>query len=550
MAICKPDPGSVSHASLPDDATADLRQPEGVPAALPSSLVPGGPVGPEYAAIDLPGFTIISVLGYGGMGVVFLARQERLQRLVALKMLSAETARDADYIHHLEREARTLATLNHPNIVGCHDIVSSPRQTFLVMQFVPGQLSVHDLLIRFRVLPEPIVARIALDTAKGLAYACEKGICHRDVKPHNLLVYYEGASPPLTPYEVFTSPNSRAMICDFGIARELVPRAGVGPAILGSPAYVAPEQAFDRPHVDFRADVYALGCTLYQLLTGKRPFRGGTSQEIIAQKRDHDLPDPRQDGALVTEECAHILRRMGAAAPERRYGTYSELLDDIQRWVSMHHALPRSSILGRYPPAFWRGVRYGVGAVLAALLAVGLVVGRHRMRPVPVSMTATLGFWQGERAAWRVWPPDAEYRRPSLVGLPSASELELRHRLRPGTRLRMKIRIMGQGSTRCVLRHDDQDACAFHWSRRHGVSQFTVRAHGRTLPLVEIPQRQPMAWLQLDLRFHDRQIDIFVDGKARGIAPLETDPAELALFLAVTEGSPVQYADIWITTLP
>jgi hypothetical protein len=534
---------------MPGDATSDLtatsvllQDPEG-------RLLPGTPVDAEHRRVEIPGCTLISVLGQGGMGIVFLARQERLHRFVAIKMLATKAGRDATYLARLEREAQTLATLSHPNIVGCHDILSTEQGTFLIMQFVPGQLSVRDLLVRFGRLPEVVVARIALDTARGLAYAHKKDICHRDVKPDNLLVYREDLSPPHAAEDVFLAHNARVMICDFGIAREAVPaEAGMG-TILGSPAYMAPEQVFDRDHVDFRADIYALGSTLYQLLTGKRPFTGSTGLETVRLKLDADLPDPRAMEVNVSDECLHILKRMGNRDPQQRYASYADLLADLESWVNLQRRIQHRRILGRYPPAFWKGLVAGASAVLLVGGLVAAVKLRELFEPLPPSCAATLGYWDGDRSSWRVAAPDAETAGPSLLGLSPKAPLELTQAMKPDSRARFKIRIPGPGRVRCALRQDGRARWWLRWERSSGSSTFVSEVDGRDIPLVEIPDRKPLEWLPVDLRVRDREIDLYVDGKLRGIAPLKTSLGDAHLVLEILDGSLAQFTDIWISEL-
>jgi hypothetical protein len=531
------------------EATSDLtatnvllQDPEG-------RLLPGTPVDPEHLQVKVPGCSLISVLGRGGMGVVFLARQERLHRFVAVKMLGTDAGRDATYLARLEREAQTLATLSHPNIVGCHDILSTEQGTFLIMQFVPGQLSVRDLVLRFGKLPEVVVARIALDTARGLAYAHKKSICHRDIKPDNLLIYREDISPPHTAEEVFLAHNARVMICDFGIAREVVSGEGGVSAILGSPAYMAPEQVFDRDRVDFRADIYALGSTLYQLLTGKRPFTGSNGLETVRLKQAADFPDPRATGVTASDECLHILKRMGHHDLQERYPSYADLLADLESWANLQRRIQYRHILGRYPPAFWKGLLVGASAVLLAGGVVAAVRLRDIFEPLPPSCAATLGYWNGDRSSWRVAEPDAETSGPALLGLSPSAPLELKQAMTPNMRARLKVRIPGAGRVRCVLRQDGQARWWLRWDRSNETSFFISEADGRDIPLVEIPDRKALEWLPLDLRIREQEIDLYVDGKLHGIAPLRTPLADAHLEIEILEGCLAQFTDIWLTEL-
>lgn len=549
MSDPQPEPSGIPPSS--GEATSDLGAGGAQPLEAAARRIPGTVAGPQESAVQIPGYTLLSVLGRGGMGVVFLARQERLQRHVAVKMLTVEAAHDAAYLARLEREAQTLATLNHPHIVGCHDVLATDQGTFLVMPFVPGHLSARDLLKRFGRIPEATVARIARDTASGLAYAHRKGICHRDVKPDNLLVYREDPTPPHTPEEVFLSPHARVMICDFGIARRVQPGSpGDTTRILGSPAYMAPEQASNAAGNDFRADLYALGCSLFHLLTGQHPFPGATGVETLQMKLDHDLPDPEVHGVTVSAACRRVLARLGRRDPGQRYGSYAELLADLEAWAA---DLGRALLAGPGPrpgQGFWRGLTVGVGA--AALLA-GVAAGilwHRRIAPRPVSCTASLGYWAGDRAAWRVAPPDAETPSPVLVGLTPGRPLELRHPIHGETRVRLRVRLPMGGRGACALRQGDRERWHLRWERDGARMVLVATADGRDIPLVPVDERRPLDWLALDLRLRERQVDLYADGRQRGIAPLREPLGEAGLVIEMQGGCLAQFGDLWITALP
>jgi hypothetical protein len=541
-------PQPVGPENLPGEETSDLAAGDTGPLNAQGLFVPGTAVGEEYARLRVPGCTLVSVLGGGGMGVVFLARQERLQRLVAVKMLASEAARDVVYLARLEREAQTLATLAHPNIVGCHDILSTEQGTFLIMQFVPGQLSVRDLLKRFGRLPESVVVRIAVDTARGLAYALRRGICHHDIKPDNLLIHREDPTPPHAAEDVFLSPHARVMICDFGIARQALPGAGGEARIQGSPAYMAPEQAFDHAHTDFRADLYALGSTLFHLLTGRHPFVAPSGTETIRMKLDRDLPDPRLHGGAVSDECLRVLRRLGHRDPAQRYGSYPEFLADLEHWAG---ALQPPGDRGRpgHRYAFWQGLAVGVAVVILTVAAGAAFYLRRQLGPTPASCAASLGYWSGDRSGWRVAAADAETPGATLVGLVPGRPLELRQPIRADTRIRLKARLPVPARVRISLCQEEQDRWSFRWERANGASGVAAEADGRDIPLVDVAERKPLEWLSLDLRVRDRQVDLYADGRLRGIAPLKAPLGDVRLVLEVQDGYLGQFTDLWISAL-
>ena len=537
-----------------DDLTADLHATAVIGETSDGGLLPGMPIGEEFASIQLPGWQFISVLGRGGMGVVFLAKQERLDRYVAIKMLPANRATHKDHLELLEREALTLASLSHPNIVSCFDIVTTDTGTFLIMEYVPGQLSARDLVLRFGAIPERVVVRIALDVVHGLAYAYEKSVTHHDIKPDNLLIHREESGPPQDVESLFDDPHVRVMLCDFGIARwqaDAPPVADSGEKgprrVLGSPAYIAPEQAFAPEKADFRADIYSLGSTLYHLLTNVRPFTGKTPLDTVRMKVDADLPDPRSAGVEVTDAFCRILEHMGAAHPDDRYQDYRTLLNDLEKlqvyWEPSRYAGGRHFAL-----PFWRGL--AVGAVAAAIVGLLVAGGFHLRRlftPIPITRAASLGYWAGDRSAWQMVPPDAETDVPVLAGYPSESILFLTQKLQVGESLHFALRLPARGGATCGLYEKDSPRWIMRWTRDALLnSQIVVSADGRDIPIVEIPEREPMRWLAVEMRLRERQIDLLVDGRLTGVAPLKTPFQSSRFGIHVLNGCIVQFKDIWV----
>ncbi|MBB5352466.1 putative Ser/Thr protein kinase [Haloferula luteola] len=243
------------------------------------------PWSPEEMRAHFPQFELLEYLGRGGMGVVYKARQKALDRVVAIKVLAGEWQGDPGFATRFEAEAKILAQMSHPNIVTVHDFGEVDGLYYLVMEFVDG-VNLRDLLREGRMASEQALA-IVPPICDALEYAHGKGVVHRDIKPENLLLDREG----------------RVKIADFGIASI----AGSGGEASGTPPYMAPEQ--ERGRVDRRADIYALGVVLYEMLTGERP-----TSEWVAPSRKVQL-DVKIDEMVL---------RALASEPERRYQTAGE----------------------------------------------------------------------------------------------------------------------------------------------------------------------------------------------------------------------------------
>jgi serine/threonine protein kinase len=238
------------------------------------SLTAGARLGP---------YEILESIGAGGMGVVYRARDTRLDRIVAVKVLAAGTAKRPEFRQRFEREARAVSALNHPHICTLHDVGSVGDIDYIVMEYLEGETLAARL--RSGALPLDQALRIALESADALDRAHRTGIIHRDLKPGNIMLTKGGAK-----------------LLDFGLARLRDP-AGDGPSpagvltgtqtmpglIMGTLPYMAPEQLEAR-EVDARADIFAFGAVLYEMLTGRRPFEGRSQASLIGAILDRDPP--------------------------------------------------------------------------------------------------------------------------------------------------------------------------------------------------------------------------------------------------------------------
>jgi len=279
----------------------------------------------------VPGYEVLDVLGRGGMGVVYRARQASLGRIVALKTLLVSRMADENFLSRFQQEARTLAQLRHPNIVSIYDFGRAAGRVYIAMEFIDGS-DVETLVKEQGGLSELVAWGIARQVAAGLAHGDRQGIVHRDIKPANLLL----VAPP----EGFSLPPGVPMvkIADFGLATlteesELKTRLTTENATVGSPHYMAPEQ-FQASRVDRRADIYALGTTVYQLLAGRPPFAGLQLSQIIGFKLSKGPPpldSLRPDVAPATQA---LVERMMARDPAARPGDYAELLRAIDNAIA------------------------------------------------------------------------------------------------------------------------------------------------------------------------------------------------------------------------
>jgi serine/threonine-protein kinase len=282
-------------------------------------------VGPDGSPLPrVPGYEILGMLGRGGMGVVYRARQRQLRRLVALKMLRGAAAADGELLARFRAEWAALARLQHPNIVQVYEVGEHEGRPFFALEYVPGG-SLDRQIARTPQPPGP-AAQYVQTLARAVHSAHERGIVHRDLKPANVLVAEDG-----TP-----------KVADFGLAKLLAAEAGQSSldyqthsgAILGTPSYMAPEQTGGRAgEVGPAADVYALGAILYELLTGRPPFQGASLLETLEQVRSQEPVPPSRLQPKVPRDLETICLKCLAKAPGERYPSAEALADDLGRFL-------------------------------------------------------------------------------------------------------------------------------------------------------------------------------------------------------------------------
>ena len=273
-------------------------------------------------------YEVRAPLGRGGMGEVFRAFDTKLEREVAIKLIPGEVAADPDRISRFEREARSLAALQHPNVASIFGFEEAGGHRFLVMELVDGE-SLADRIARGPLRLDELLP-IAIQIADGLAAAHTKSIVHRDLKPANVMISRDG----------------RVKILDFGLAKAApMPSAGGGEddatmtldpqltevgAVVGTIAYMSPEQALGRP-VDGRSDLFALGAVLHEMATGRRAFTGPTQAAVIDSLLRADFTPSGSDAQGLPPALSPIVTRLLQREPDRRYGSATELRSDLER---------------------------------------------------------------------------------------------------------------------------------------------------------------------------------------------------------------------------
>ena len=262
------------------------------------------------------GFEIIAKLGQGAMGAVFKARQVSVDRIVALKVLPRNLAKNENYLARFLREAHAAAKLDHVNIVQGIDAGEADGYHYFAMEFVDGN-TLRDVLTAEGQLSERHALEIARDVARALDCAHEAGLIHRDVKPDNVLIASDGT----------------VKLADLGLARETertdsgVTQVGTP---LGTPNYISPEQVRGEAELDGRTDIYSLGAMLYHLLAGLPPYRGGTQTEVMAKHLTEPTPDLRDAGPELSEGAAAVIWKAMAKERDERYPSAKKLIDDIE----------------------------------------------------------------------------------------------------------------------------------------------------------------------------------------------------------------------------
>lgn len=309
---------------------------------------------PSTGIHQLGPYRLLRRIGAGAMGVVYLAEDTMAQRRVALKVLARELASNPTFLERFHREAVASGKLNHANLITAYNFDEDRGWRYYVMEYCPGE-SAERLLEQRGPMPWPQALRIARDAAQGLHYAHQRGIIHRDVKPGNIMVTPEGV----------------ARLLDMGLSKQQLERDERTGRTVGTPHYISPEQARGEHTLDGRADIYSLGATLFHLLTGRPPYAGDDSVEVMKQHLSAPVPDASALRKDIPERVSRMMQRMMAKDPAQRYTDCAELTADLD--LALVSEEPTSSIpmkpspgraakvqapahrQGAHPPSIWSG---------------------------------------------------------------------------------------------------------------------------------------------------------------------------------------------------
>ena len=346
---------------------------------------------PLSAGVRVGPYEILAPIGQGGMGVVYRARDTRLDRTVAIKVLTESLATETEFRRRFEREARAIATLNHPHICALHDV----GPDYLVMEYIDGVPLRGPMPVREAL-------RLAVQIAEALDAAHRHGITHRDLKPGNILVTKAGVK-----------------LLDFGLAKQTGGEVAVGPAgdaltvssdltrqgaILGTPQFMAPEQ-LEGKEADPRSDIFAFGCVLYEMITGRQAFDGTSAAAIIASILQTEPPPVSTVQPTASPSLDRLVTRCLAKDPEERWQTARDLRAELE-WIATE---PGQSALRPARSKMARAILVSVGSL--GLLAAGFVVALwlRQPEPPPDSPVRRFVFTADSSVGYAAISPDGRY---------------------------------------------------------------------------------------------------------------------------------------------
>ncbi|MEZ0227339.1 MAG: serine/threonine-protein kinase [Planctomycetota bacterium] len=355
-----------------DELEACLRAEERVRTGLPAEEAPVARAAPveaveeEIAAPEadpqsedepIKGYQLIERLGVGAMGAVLKALKKDTNETVALKILKPELAKDVEFVQRFNREALAVQALHHPNIIRAVQIGKSGDYHFFAMEFVDGE-SASKIIKSRQKMPERLSLSVVRQIAGALDHAWKNQIIHRDIKPDNIMVTRDGV----------------AKLTDLGLARTVKQQSTltITGVVMGSPAYISPEQATGEKNLDTRSDIYALGASLYHMITGEVPYDGDSPLQVMLKHMNDPLPDVRKKEPQCSEGTRRLIFKMMAKRPEGRFQTPRELHEALVQ-VERHLA-------GGPAPTFLQ-----TPSQMAVAAAAGVPMGSPSVRPKAAS---------------------------------------------------------------------------------------------------------------------------------------------------------------------
>ncbi len=358
---------------------------------------------------QIEGYQIISKLGKGGMGTVYLAKQAKLSRLVAIKVLPPRLAHNKEYLARFQREAAATAQLNHSNIVQALDFGESNGYHFFAMEYVEGE-TVKRYLERTGVVEERRAVEIGIKLASALEHAWQFLLVHRDIKPGNIMIDKDGV----------------VKLCDLGLAIHAkdedmsITRKGV---IMGTPYYMSPEQA-RMEDLDIRSDLYSLGATFYHMVTGSVPFDGDGAAAVVSKHLTQEMPDPLERNPNLSSGLCLILSRMMAKDKSDRYKDPTELLLDLEQLRDRGILEGKVYKTSADVAAEERRRRLRIAAIVAAGILICLIVFDRRFPGGPSAKVAGLAELRDE---WLDFLPKIDERSDAQKKVHQAREFAASH---------------------------------------------------------------------------------------------------------------------------
>jgi len=543
-----------------------------------------------------PGYQVIDLLGYGGLGIVYRANQPKLDRLVALKTIPIHRIENPSVMGRFQQEALAVGRLKHPNIVAAYDYGTQGDRLYLAMELVEGT-DLDALINQSGPLSASVAWALAHQTAAGLAHAAQHKLVHRDIKPGNLLLTKPPAGYPLPPGVPLLK------ITDFGLVQLETPdtegsRLTLGGTSLGTPHYMAPEQVADA-HVDSRADIYALGATVFHMLVGEPPFSGKTMGQVLAAKLKGDRRWVDKLPAGTHPQTLQLLQEMLAHDPQHRVGDYTKLLNRIQRVMetlsttgnprgeaetvanllpsdtSLDLLLTTPSVPKPSSQRFWLA-SFGTLLVATALVGGFYFAGPwHRSPPIPVSQLIPSGWeralfsgtdindWTAARGGWGPTEDDMGGRilagKGSIVHeLPAYTTSSSQSLQYFGVRLKIDLQsahaaelhfehqnLRDDNLPRNVVRLTPDSVTLGSKSRK----QADFKPTSSPTPLTSSdPNAEASHYQELRLERHASHWRLLLNGKPIGSQPINQQQPTESIQLVV-EGAPAYFADLFVFEL-